>query len=119
MSANHYDVGDLADRVMRTFPDGSIEWADRPADDWQPVGEQPPAAAVKVMQQVIDGLKASGHLTSIDDPYKPVPASGRDEDPVSTAARRLVSFYNPHVIQQPADFWAALGNLVRVVKAVA
>jgi hypothetical protein len=40
----------------RTFPDGSIEWADRPADDWQPVGEQPPAAAVAVMQQVIDGL---------------------------------------------------------------
>jgi hypothetical protein len=50
----------LADRLMRMFPDGSIEWADRPENplDWQPVGEQPPAAAVAVMQKVIDGLHA-------------------------------------------------------------
>lgn len=45
---------------QRTFPDGSIEWSDRPENplDWRPVGEQPPAAAVAVMQQVIDGLNA-------------------------------------------------------------
>lgn len=54
----------------RTFPDGTIEWADRPDTplDWQPVGEQPPAAAVTVMQQVIDGLHARDMFRGIPAP---------------------------------------------------
>lgn len=80
---------------QRSFPDGSIEWADRPDQplDWQPVGEQPPAAAVAVMRGVIDGLKSSGHLTDIDDPYTPVMRDPRDA--VVEAAKKLASLVPP------------------------
>lgn len=67
---------------QREFEDGSIEWADRPDQplDWQPVGEQPPAAAVAVMQQVIDGLHAK----------HPDP-----RDAVVDAAKKLASLVPP------------------------
>jgi hypothetical protein len=101
----------------RVFPDGSIEWADRPGSpvDWQPVGKMPPAAAVTVMQQVIDGLNHK----------HPDP-----RDAVIDAAKKLASLIPPplridtpeHMAEDSAYYDARgllLDRLISLDKAVA
>lgn len=89
------------------FPDGTLEWA--------PVGEQPPAAAITVMQRVIDGLNVK----------HPDPRDG-----VVAAARALASLVPPplridtteHLAEDTAYYDARgilLDRLTALDKAVA
>lgn len=62
MTTHHPEPGTVA-----SYPDS----LDQPLD-WHPAGEQPPAAAAHVMQQVIDGLHARDMFRGI-----PAPSSRR------------------------------------------